>query len=809
MNQPYVPSAQSTPFIGRQAELAEINRCLADAGCRLLTLIGPGGVGKTRLVREALDHLPAGARAYLIPLASVPSADLLVPTIAAALDFSFYGEKQNDESARQQLFNYLQRQKLVLALDDFDHLRDGTPLLVEMLSAAPNVKILVTAEERLELPEERPLPVHGLPYPAEDANPEEAISYDAVQLFVHCARKAQPDFSLSAEEAPAVVQICQLLDGLPLGIELVAPWVELFSCRTIARELERNLPFLAGPAATGRESQRSLAAVFENSWNRLPAEEQFLIWQLTVFEGGFRPEAAAYVCGATPAQLATLAEKSFLRPAGSRGQENSRYEIPVFFKRFIQEKAKALDEYQREAAEMEARNRHCDYFVAFLKEREARLKDDRQIEAVAEITREIENVRAAWNWATSQAREVAIGQALDSLYYFYELRSWFHEGVRALSRASRSLARYTGGLTDLMGRVFARQAWFLLRLSQYESAAGLLQDSLLILLRHSAGQEEVAFTLGALGVALDAQGKHAEAQRNLQESLSLYQAADDPWGTANALIRLGNNALSTGSYREGRDFYGQAATLCEEHSYVRGFALCLNNLAHIAEKSGEYVLAKEMYQESLALREDIGDQVGVAFSLNNLGYIAFLLGEYEEALSHLQRSLAIFESIGERRGQAYALDNTGHVALARQEYGKAREMYGQSQAIFLEIGDPAGVAFSSSDLGHALFALGEHGEARQQFVAALRLSQGRPAWVALAALSGLAALLAQEGKAEQAVSLAAVIRRHNESNPKTRERAQLFLEQMEERLPPEQFNAARQRGEAQGLKELIIEIVGS
>jgi predicted ATPase/DNA-binding SARP family transcriptional activator len=362
---------QLTPFVGRKAELADLTRILAAPELRLVTIVGPGGIGKTRLALEAAaaqrQHYKHGV--YLISLAPLQSADSLAPTIAEALHFSFY----ENTPPEQQLLEYLRHKNILLIMDNFEHLLDGVGLVTEILKVAPNLKILATSRTRLRVLGEQLFPLAGLTYPTGGASERTACTddesqYGAVKLFLQSARRVRPDFVLTNDNLPDVIRICGLLWGMPLGILLASAWIEILTPGEIAAEIEHSFDFLQADLHDIPERQRGLRAVFSHSWQLLSQQEQAIFQQLSIFRGGFSREAAQAVTGASLPDLLAFVNKSLLHhtPAG-------RYEVHELLRQFAAEKLA-----RSPAVAEEVRGRHSAFYAAFLHQREANLKGARQ-----------------------------------------------------------------------------------------------------------------------------------------------------------------------------------------------------------------------------------------------------------------------------------------------------------------------------------------------------------------------------------------------------------------------------------------------
>ncbi|MCI0399103.1 MAG: tetratricopeptide repeat protein, partial [Chloroflexi bacterium] len=794
----YTIPAQTTPFVGREMELAEINQLLGRPECRLLTLVGPGGIGKTRLAIEAAIR-QAGRFAHgvcFVPLGPANAADYLATHVADALRFSFYADGPEPKA---QLLDYLRQKELLLVLDNFEHLLAGVDLLANILQSAPGVKLLVTSQERLNLMEEWLLEIAGLSCPNGEIRDVEKSS--AVQLFVQRASQVQRNFLLSEEEKPYVAQICRLVGGMPLGVELASTWVRVLSCQEIAGQIEQSLDFLATSLRNLPERHRSLRAVFEHSWELLAEEERAAFRQLSVFRGGFVVAAAVAVTGASPPLLMALADKSLLQ----RGPDG-RYLAPEVLRQYATEK------FQAElppAAQEAVREQHSDYYARFLQEREEAILGEEQARALAEIGEEIENVRQAWRWAIAAGRVDVVDRCLESLFRFYEIRSWFQEGVEAFGQVVALLEGQEDNQLAL-GRALSRQGRLLVRLSRLDEGRAALERSL-ELLRTVAAWPEVASVTSILGVVAEAGGDYGEARRRQEESLILWRecgrSVASSRGTGNVLLRLGNVAFAQGQYQEARLFYRESLAQRREIGDRRGVAVCLNNLGSIADALGEYAEARQLYQKSVAIKHDIGDRRGVAYSLNNLGYVSFLVGEYDTAEAELTECLAVFQEIGDRKGFAYALTNLGNVAFGRRAYSQAESLYRQSLAACREIGYRAGIAYALNHLGNTSRAMGAYVEASVAYREALATAVAIEATpVIMEILVEVAALLMAAGQQDQAAALLAVIASRPSSPQKTRDAAANLAAGLRQQMGEVAFEAARK--EVGTLEEVVQKVIG-
>jgi predicted ATPase/DNA-binding SARP family transcriptional activator len=635
--------AQPTPFIGREVELAEIARRFSQPDCRLLTLIGPGGIGKTRLAIQAAIEQAAGFAdgVYFISLAPVSSPDFLIAAIANSLNLSLDGQ----EELLSQLLNYLRNKQMLLVMDNFEHLVRKAGLLPHLLNRAPALKILVTSQERLNLQGEWVFEVTGMPYPV-DGRAGDIESYGAVALFLQRAYRLHSGFSLTDADKPYLARICQLLKGVPLGIELAAGWVRVLSCREISQEIERmyrqpNLDFLATSLQDVPQRHQSLRDIFEHSWQLLSAAEKSLFRKMSVFRAGASRPAIEAVAEAPLALLSALIDKSLLNRTAA-----GRYEMHELLRQYAAEK---LQETPLEAELVQ--DRHCAYYAAFLQEREGRLKGAEQLETLAEIGGDIENIRAGWRWAIAHEKPAEIGRASEGLWYFYSMYSWFQEGVETFGRALAAMrpARSPEDNEEhatLIGRLLAYLGWFYLRQGLYEQARDLLEQSIAIL-QQPGDQANLASPLNHLGILAGETGKLDEAMRLLRESMAIYRQADNHWGVAWSLSSLAHyiGELDPNRSTEAKQLLQESLAVYQALGNKHGIAIALNNLGLLAYKTADYTTARQLLQKSLALRREIGFPRGVAVALNNLGHVTTALKEYEPSKAYYYEALQIARDI--------------------------------------------------------------------------------------------------------------------------------------------------------------------
>jgi predicted ATPase/DNA-binding CsgD family transcriptional regulator len=746
---------QLTSFIGRADDLIEIVTLLSDPACRLLTLVGPGGIGKTRLAIQAAAEVQNhfGDGVCFVGLQPVSSIDFLVPALADALHLTFFGQ----ESPRSQLFHYLRAKELLLVLDNFEHLLDDVALLTEILEAAPHIKLLVTSRETLNVREEWVREVAAMQVPRHERDID-FEGYDAAQLFVERARQARGDF-VAERERQHVIRICRLVDGLPLAIELAAARVRTMSCAHIADEIQRSMGFLASSLRNVPERHRDMYAVFEPTWVRLAPAQREVFIRLAVFRGGFEREAAEQVTGASLQVLAELVDKSLLRvtPTG-------RYEMHELVRQYAE--VRLLEESPSEKERVQ--DLHCEYYASFLTQREPDLKGAGLLRALAEIRPEMDNIRVMWHWAVRKRMEREIEKSFDSLALYYHIRCSYQEADKAFQMVADELGD-KGSV--LLGRTLMWQGHFAECPGSYDKANQLLQVGF-SLLRDLEAYGQTAMPLWLLSELNDDPEMYPEIRQFCSDNLITFRERGDRWGTGWALLGLGNVSLLEGVYEEARERAWEALVIFRESGDQLGMAAALHALMKVAGGLGVHLERKRLAQESLTLAGMIEDRGGIAASLFVMGQAAYHLGDYEEAKHLLERGVVLY-----------------------------RELFTG------DVGRPL------ASLANVTLALGDHRQARRYLHEAAQSVTYSSAMVLgsrgiVPVLIALARLLAAEGQNERAVELlvATTLSPWGWRHPNHSEITAL-LDELETDLPPEVFAAARVRGEAYDLDTVAATIL--
>lgn len=654
----------TTAFFGREEELARLAGYLSDPACRLITITGLGGSGKTRLaLQAAAAHQEAfNNGACLVSLAPVRVPELLLPTIATAL-----GLAPGGEDVAGQLAAHLRERELLLLLDNCEQLTPAFPTLATLLERAPRMVILATSRERLGLRGEWVLDLGGLELPAGHAV-EQLAQSSATALFCQVALQASAGFAPDERDRAAIVHICDMLAGHPLAIELAAAWAPLLSCSEIEQELRNGLDLLAGQSHDLPERQRTITVVLDSSWQLLGEREQESLRRLAVFRGSFTREAAAAIAGATLPTLAALVARSLLAR-----DENGRYALHEFVRQYALARLAENGEQPATGARLVA------WCLELVEAAEPHLKGTDEVLWLERLAAEHNHMRAALEHSLTAGDVGSAARMAGVLRWF-----WYQRGHTAEGRSwlERILAAETGDATLppllrarlLQGAgIFADDQGDHLHAEQRYHAG-------LALYRELGDERGIQATTNSLGILAHSRGDYALAERHFAEGLAMARRLGNSWGIANGLNSLGTVFQARGEAAMAQAHFTEALTLARQAGYEALVVLLLDNLGEIALELGNNGPAAEYFTEALQRQRAMGDKRGAALSLNGLARLALARGDLAAAERHLHEGLALARSTASQRELATYLDNLAALHAARGEWIEAARLCGATAA---------------------------------------------------------------------------------------------------------------------------------
>jgi predicted ATPase/DNA-binding XRE family transcriptional regulator len=689
-------AAPLTRLIGRKQDIAAVRNTLLRGEVRLLTLVGPPGIGKTRLsiavAREVQAAFSDGVS--FVVLAPLGDPALVLATIAQTLGMA----ERAGQPLLETLKAVLQAKRRLLLLDNFEHLLDAAPLVVELLEACPGLKALITSRAALRVRGERLYAVPPLLLPNLTQLPATvALARNpAVALFVERAQDVLPHFQLTAQNAAVVAAICVRLDGLPLAIELAAARIRLLPPEALLARLEQRLAVLTDGARDLPPRHRTLRAAIGWSYDLLDASEQVLFRRLSVFVGGWTLEAAGAVPNASgdlPLDvldgLAALVDKSLLREEG--GDDEPRFVMLETVRQYAAEK---LDE----AGETELfRARHCDWFLQVAEE--AYLEQLKTSAAMSfdQLAREHDNLRAALDWSLRHDHIVKALRLCYLLDYFWGIRAHWSEGrawiERALAVANfdskgagpQEIALWAQGLCTL-GILAVFQRDFAAAQDSLVKSVGLYRNLARSQVLSAEEKNDMGAALNYLGFTAYYQGDYARATALYQEALSLYRELRNTRGAGFTLSMLGRAAIHQGQYNLAAGLGQESAAIGRKLEHVHLTAAALDVTGRALYSQGDFQRARSLLEESLSLSKELDYQQDVADTLNILGLVEFYQGEYRRATELLEEALALSQSLKYSMGQACSLRTQAEVALAERNTARAKALLVESLASFRQLG---------------------------------------------------------------------------------------------------------------------------
>jgi len=677
---------QFTQFVGRRAEISAIIERLANPDCALLTITGPGGIGKTRLAIEAARQQIGMHEdgVWFVSLAPVQAVDDIPAAIAASLPLPPF----NSGDIERQLLNYLSSKQALLIIDNFEHLLAGADFLLTLLQQAPRVKILTTSRERLNLQAAWVFDIQGLTTPSNEMGDSLLENYAAVQLFIQQLQQVRRTLVLTEEDIEEIGRICRLVEGVPLAIELAINLTTTLSFSEIADLIANDLDRLETRSRDVPDRQRSLRAVFDYSWNLLQEGEQKALKSLAIFPASFTTKAVVEITGTAEPILRVLIEKSFLRR-----DENDRFEMHVLLRQFAGEK---LYETADNQAVERLRARHSAYYMTYLLNHDAEMSGSKARPALKKVQQEIDNIRLAWNSAVALPDLSAIAQSAPALVSFFSLVGQPREGERLLKMAIKAIGGSAPQINHsqilspaekkyhrLISYLLTQRVRFLIKLSMVAEATTAIKQAI----KHGHLSEDDDVLLEALnywGIILWRQGHYEQSKEQLDKAFEVGRRATADIHKIRTLVQLGNVHTFIGDFVRARQYYEQAI-----HDYE---AAGVKDLSHIAVYS-------------------------------NLGLLCVSEGKYAEAKRRFQKALDLYIQIGSLSGRGTVLAGISDLAFQEQNYGKALSMGRQALDIFQEIGEVVREGGIRLVLGNVFARLGQWETAQNHFEQALDLTR--------------------------------------------------------------------------------------
>jgi len=741
--------AQPTAFVGREHEIGEMTRLIQDDGVRLLTIVAPGGMGKTRLAlatAEAhLESYPDGV--FLVELAPLSDGTHIHTAIAEAVGYPF---QPDSRSPQQQILDFLRDKQVLLIMDNFEHLADSVNIVADILQTAREVNIIATSREKLNLSGETVFLLEGLDVP-DNVTHESVFGYSGVQLFTQQARRMQADFELSADNLPDVIRICRMVNGLPLGIVLASSWLEMLSVTEIADEIEGSIDFLETSLRDIPERQRSMRAVFDYSWNLLNETERDIFMTLSIFRGGFTREAVQNITGASLRTLMSLLHKSLI----TRDADSGRYHIHELTRQYAQSKLEDSGQYKQVA------DAHSEYYLKLLSQFNYERIFHEQIKVTTFIESDYDNVMLAVEQALTSKRNDLIegilaplgiyfftnnqfegidifdeietnlrveGATKQPLIYWLAIRHrlrFYHfvanpqETLATAKEAISALEQYDDfdSVAYLMSIVSRMYMW----LGDLNQALTYAHDGVALARKHTTEWSALE-GLPNLAYVIHLQGDTEQAiklQSQLIESINNFGSSS--LLMALAYLNMGEFQHALNNTAEAKRYFEQSLEQATIAKHYRTMAYALTNLGNITHYEGNYDKAITYNQQSLTMFRDIGDRRGQADAHVRLSDALRYIKQIDAATNHLHLAIALYEEIGDKRGLGNAYAILGNVTNLSGNFELQEQYWNLSLEYRRQVNNPNELADSISSLALIKAVRGNANEGLQLLVEAENL----------------------------------------------------------------------------------------
>lgn len=711
---------QSTHFVGRRRELRELARQLQQPECRLLTLMGIGGMGKTRLALELAQQVQGSFAdgVLFVPLAALESAEGVISSLVQSLGLKLAPNRD----PQAQLLDYLSNKHLLLLLDNFEQVMAANGLVAEILQGSENLKVLVTSRESLKLSGEWLFDLQGLSHPTSSSG-QPPEGYDAVQLFINGIKRVAPQLALSQDDPVTIAQICQTLEGHPLAIELASSWARIMPIARIAQELAHGYDLLQTDLTDLPERQRNLKNILDKTWDRLSEKKRQTLARLAVFAGGCTLEAAEQVAGAHYSLLLALANESLIKQ-----QTNYRMDLHPLIKQYAT--AKLLETPDAEPAQQQ----HAEYFIAQIAGRFENAKH-----TFLQLFPDTENCRVGWMWLCRQNQLDLLEQALNGIDYLYSMTGRHREGNLVYEQTLDNLA--AGPSSPQRNRLMAGMINGLadrsIVMGNLTQAEGQLEHSLQLLTGLEGVEKQLGYVLTSMARLHWQKGEYTQAEQRLTQAAQTVAGIGD---------------------------------LRQETNIQHGLGLILR-------EQGRWADAQKCYDRALELYLSMNELGNAAIALNNIGALHIEMGHFEAAQQTLERGLALIKGMQAFRAEAYLTSSLAGVFYQQQEYPKALEQYQASLDLAEQVQEFGLKNQALRMQGHSRLKLGHPAQALPYLRRSLELSWKAQAWPEIMAdLLAFAQYFADVEQPIQAKQLLAQVLQHPASRSTTRREGQALLE---------------------------------
>ena len=742
----------ATRFIGRTADLDAVTKLLSNSACRLLTLVAPGGMGKTRLALEVGKHLATQFEdgACFVPFEAISKPELMIAALADALKFSFFGQQE----PKAQLLEYLSTKSMLLIMDNLEHLLEGSNLIADVLTSAPKLKILATSREHLNLHAEWLYDVKGMPA---KMNGDKITVADALDLFAQSAKQVDANFNLTDENKDLITEICERVGGMPLAIELAASWLRVISLEEIARELEKGFDILETTTKDLPERHQSVRVVFALSWQQLSEDERAALRKLSVFQGGFTKEAAQTVAGVGLPLLLLLRNKSFLEQDSS-----GRFAQHPLLQQFATSKLQ-----EQSGEETETKQKHATYYARLISDWQEAAKGSDHKKVTDALETELPNLFAAWEWVLETRDYNGLVTLASGLENYYKFRGLQQTCIDLFVKAIPILEQAGQKADFALGNILLRLAYPYMRTSQLDKSLAAIDrsDDLLA----SANDPELkTSSLILRSVLFQEMGRRDEALGYARELLALQR-------------KLGNK---------------------------QGEADSLNGLAVRLAGMGKSEEAETYLFESLAINRALGNELGIGGNLISVGLSYMSKDRLPEAKQALEEALAIAQKTGFQKLLVDSLRYSGRLELLTENYDAAQDYLEQAFETSVAQSDVSHRIDIEYGLARVETARGNAAPAMQQLSATLaKATEAKRTYLQLNGLAYIAELYIGQKKFKDAAPLLGQVLEHPRTVPNTKRLAEQLSTNVKENISLSEWREALEHGQEVGLEKIIVDVL--